>query len=121
VSVGGYDVELVGGFIGEDSYENSGSISYSYSTGFVSGSQANEVGGFAGEANFDDTAVDDYWDTKTSGTDIGVGNGHSDGITGLTTKQLRAGLPQGFDPSIWGQNRKINNGLPYLLANAPPE
>jgi hypothetical protein len=30
-----------------------------------------------------------------------------------------AALPEGFQPSVWGQNPKINNGLPYLLTNPP--
>jgi hypothetical protein len=34
--------------------------------------------------------------------------------------QLRFGLPQGFHPSIWAEDKKINNGFPYLIAN-PPE
>lgn len=42
------------------------------------------------------------------------------GVAGLTTEQLQSGLPAGFDPSIWGEDAKINHGLPYLLAN-PPE
>ena len=60
-----------------------------------------------------------YWDTDTSGTDTGVGNGSEDGVTGLTTAQLQAALPAGFDPTIWKQDPKTNNGLPYLLTNPP--
>jgi hypothetical protein len=41
------------------------------------------------------------------------------GVTGLTTEQLQSGLPEGFDPSIWGESADINGGLPYLLANPP--
>jgi hypothetical protein len=66
---------------------------------------------------------DDYWDTTTSGiTNLSQGAGYpSDdpGITGLTTSQLQAGLPTGFDPSIWAEDSGINNGLPYLIANLP--
>jgi hypothetical protein len=66
---------------------------------------------------------DTYWDTDTSGItnpDQGAGSPLNDpGITGLTTEQLQSGLPAGFDPSIWGENANINNGLPYLLANPP--
>jgi hypothetical protein len=64
-----------------------------------------------------------YWDTDTSGIKNpgqGAGNVPNDpGITGLTTEQLQSGLPQGFDPKIWGQNPNINYGFPYLLANQP--
>jgi hypothetical protein len=62
----------------------------------------------------------DYWDITTSGTTVGVGRGNAEGITGLTTTQLKAGLPAGFDPKIWAEDRKINHGLPYLIANPPP-
>jgi hypothetical protein len=41
------------------------------------------------------------------------------GITGLTTAQFESALPSGFDPAIWGEKPNINNGYPYLLANAP--
>jgi len=37
----------------------------------------------------------------------------------LTDAQLKAQLPDGFDPKIWGQSPTINNGYPYLLANPP--
>ena len=30
-------------------------------------------------------------------------------------------LPAGFDPKIWAQDRKINKGFPYLIANPPPQ
>ncbi|HEX4081169.1 MAG TPA: GLUG motif-containing protein [Rhizomicrobium sp.] len=90
-------------------------LSTSYSTGAVSGAYP---GGFIG---FGDDDFSDYWDVTTSGTDVGVGEGNSTGVTGLTSQQLQAGLPAGFDPTIWGQNANINNGLPYLLANPPPQ
>ena len=51
----------------------------------------------------------------------GAGNIKNDsGITGLTDAQLKSRLPAGFDPAIWGQRKKVNNGYPYLLANPPP-
>jgi hypothetical protein len=50
----------------------------------------------------------------------GAGNIPNDpGITGVTDAQLKSGLPEGFDPKIWGSDPKINNGYPYLLANPP--
>jgi len=39
----------------------------------------------------------------------------------LSDEQLKAALPPGFDPAIWGQSASINNGYPYLLANPPPQ
>ncbi len=90
-----------------------GSVTSSYSVGLVgSGS-----GGFVCRgANFDN----DYWDTTTSGTNYGACNDeNAQGVTGLTTQQLQSGLPQGFDPKIWAENPKINNGLPYLINNPP--
>ena len=62
-----------------------------------------------------------YWDTDTSGTDQGTGRGNKNGITGLNSAELQSGLPNGFDPTIWAQNPKINNGFPYLIANPPPK
>jgi hypothetical protein len=66
---------------------------------------------------------DTYWDTTTSGiTDPskGAGNKKNDpGIEGLTTVQLRSGLPDGFSGAVWGEKSSINGGLPYLLANPP--
>jgi hypothetical protein len=64
-----------------------------------------------------------YWDLDTSGVSDpgqGAGNVPNDaGITGLTDTQLKSGLPDGFDPKVWGSNPKINNGYPYLFANPP--
>jgi hypothetical protein len=37
----------------------------------------------------------------------------------LTSKQLKSGLPAGFDPTIWAEDPKINKGFPYLIANPP--
>jgi hypothetical protein len=66
-----------------------------------------------------------YWDTTTSGIgklSQGAGNiRHDPGIRGLTTEQFQSGLPKGFDPKIWAEDSKINNGLPYLIANPPPK
>jgi hypothetical protein len=108
-----------GGLVGG----NDGDISDTYSTGAVTGPYW--VGGLIGadEAEAGDL-TDTYWDMDTSGVDDpskGAGTPSNDpGITGVTTEQLRSGLPSGFDPSIWGESADINNGLPYLLAN-PPE
>jgi hypothetical protein len=98
-----------------------GSVSDSYSTGTVSG--PGYVGGFVGQ---DGGTIDDtYWDTTTSGiANLGQGAGNvsnANGIKGLTTAQLQSGLPSGFDPSVWAENAAINDGIPYLIANPPPQ
>jgi hypothetical protein len=87
---------------------------------------ANDFGGVIGDDDQQPGSMsDDYWDLDTSGVadpSQGAGNIPNDpGLTGLTDKQLRRGLPAGFDPSTWGRRKKINNGYPYLLANPPPE
>ncbi len=96
----------------------------SYSTGSIKAGSGAFVGGMLG---FDDTSFRafsaTYWDTTTSGvTDPskGAGNKKNDkGIEGLTTAQLRSGLPDGFSSTVWGEESSINGGLPYLLANPP--
>ncbi len=116
-----FKLGAIGGLIGS----NGATISFSYSTGQVNGGGAVDyVGGFVG---YDQTAgeiADSYWDTTTSGiTDSGAGAGNrlnDPGITGMTTSQLQAGLPEGFSDSIWSERENINGGLPYLLANPPP-
>ncbi|HEY5047188.1 MAG TPA: GLUG motif-containing protein [Rhizomicrobium sp.] len=111
--LGGY-AEYVGGLIGYNS--DASSISSSYSVGHVS--RGSYTGGFIG-LNSSSSMDDSYWDTNTSGTDVGVGSGDATGVTGLTTAQLQAGLPTGFDPTIWAENPKLNGGFPYLFANPP--
>src|SRR5579862_3534414 len=105
---------LVGGFAGEAFLGNA----TSYSTGAVQGGAGSYVGGFAGDVE-DTTFNDCYWDTITSGTDQGIGRGNASGITGLTTTQFQSALPSGFDPAIWNEQSKINDGFPYLLTNPP--
>jgi hypothetical protein len=105
----------VGGFVG---YAFSSTIQTSYSTGAPKGHGRNSaIGGFAGRLFFSPTFVDTYWDIDTSGIDHENGAG----IVGLSDAQLRSGLPDGFDPAIWGQDPNINNGYPYLRANPPPK
>ncbi|HSC18034.1 MAG TPA: hypothetical protein VLC74_03880 [Rhizomicrobium sp.] len=100
-------------------------IRRSYSVGHVTGGSGTLVGGLVGEDVSNSGNISDaYWDLDTSGvTDPsqGAGNIPNDpGITGLTDAQLKAALPNGFDPQVWGQNPNINDGYPYLLANPPP-
>ncbi|MBV9571377.1 MAG: hypothetical protein JO056_09065 [Alphaproteobacteria bacterium] len=100
---GGYSV---GGLIGMHQY---GSVSASYSTGPVVARKKTACGGLIGYAY--STVSQSYWDSDTSKCG-GVGQP-------LTDQQLKSGLPDGFDPNIWGQSPNINNGYPYLLANPP--
>jgi hypothetical protein len=48
-----------------------------------------------------------YWDTQTTG------QATSNAGTGMTTAQLRAALPTGFDPAIWGITPNLS--YPFLL------
>ena len=92
-----------------------------YSTGAVSAGSGSYVGGSIGvdtATNGTNEAI--YWDLDTSGASNGAGFPTNDGgVTGLTSQQLRSGLPAGFDSTAWAQNPKINNGYPYLVGMAP--
>ena len=109
----------VGGLIGV----NFGGASYAYSIGKVTAKHPYYIGGFLGVDHAQQTFHSSYWDLNTSGIDDpshGAGNVPNDpGITGLTDSQLKSGLPTGFDPKIWAQDAKINNGYPYLIDNPP--
>ncbi len=110
----------VGGLVGH----NYAPISDSYSTGEVSGGNKKTRGGLIGFDEAPDGSLSDtYWDTDTSGIvalSQGAGNIPNDpGIAGLSTTQLQAGLPAGFDPQIWMESKKLENGLPFLIANPP--
>lgn len=115
-----------GGLAGLNADGDGGSptLSSLYSTGSVSGAGAT-VGGAIGADAADAENSNLYWDLDTSGVSDpaqGAGNIKNDpGITGLTDTQLKSGLPAGFDPKIWRQNPKINNGYPYLINNPPPK
>ncbi|MGD0191521.1 MAG: GLUG motif-containing protein [Rhizomicrobium sp.] len=113
------DGGLNGGLIGVDG----STVSSSYSTGAPTGENHVYVGGFVGDDDSTNGFSNDYWDTTTSGiTNLsqGAGNIANDpGITGEPTPQLQAGLPSGFDPTVWAESPSINNGLPYLIANPP--
>jgi len=108
-----------GGLVGWQGANGTATINESYSTGAVSGNGGiGTVGGMIGIGG-PGAVTTCYWDTTTSGTDNGVGGGNISGLTGLTSKQLRSGLPAGFDPAVWAEERKINNGFPYLIADPP--
>jgi hypothetical protein len=107
----------VGGLVGADT----SGILASYSTGTVAGGANSVIGGSVGNVVKGAKNSATYWDTTTSGTDTGVGEGSLSGIAGLTTAQLQSGLPSGFNPTIWNESANINDGLPYLISNPPPK
>ena len=106
--------QYVGGLVGFDY----GTVSQSYATGAVNGSS--DLGGLVGwnAGNVSSS----YWDTTTTGQTNGVAiNFGTFSATGLTTPQLQAALPSGFDATAWGSNSgiTINNGDPFLLWQLP--
>jgi hypothetical protein len=107
----GFNEPVAGGLVGATS---PGTIQTSYSTGVASGSI---FGGSVGMC-FQTTATNVYWDTMTSGDTLGCGEG-SAGVTGLTTSQLKSGLPTGFSAAIWAEQRHVSRGMPYLLSLGP--
>lgn len=126
-AVHGTDNAQLGGLLGSV-FANV--VRNTYSTGAVSGSTTPGrfipgIGGWVGFAEAIDRPnfTHDYWDVDTSLQTVGCGEARQGGCpkpTGLSDAQLKAQLPAGFNPSIWGQSPSINNGYPYLLAN-PPE
>jgi len=114
-----------GGLVASNANNQDGypSISRCYAAGAVSGTSGS-AGGLVGYDQFTSTMKRNYWDMTTSGiTDPsqGAGNVPNDpGIKGLSDKKLKSGLPKGFNPKIWNEDPNINGGLPYLIANPPP-
>jgi hypothetical protein len=104
-----------GGFAGATGDDSV--IAESYAAGLVSGGAEGLTGGFVGQTQV--AFSDDYWDVTTTKQNTGGGNGNVAGITGLTSNELRSGLPDGFTPGIWAQKRTLNKGFPYLIGNAP--
>jgi hypothetical protein len=112
------DRAFIGGLVGG---AGDMTIISSYSLGVPSGKRISFKGGFLGQRAGTTTVTSGYWDTTTSGTNIGVGQGSDAGVTGLSSQQLQSGLPAGFDPKIWTEKSGVNNDLPYLIANPPPK
>ncbi len=109
----GQNSSTMGGFVGA-ALPNS-QIAMSYSTGSTTGGTT--MGGFIG--NNQGGAAWAYWNTSTSNTMDATGSGSSDGISGYTSAQLRAGLPPGFDSCTWAEAPAVNLGFPYLINNPP--
>jgi len=113
---GGTGSSGIGGLAGDDNgYWTTSLITTSYATGNVIGaSGSTNVSGLVGYHAWSGVLVtSSYWDTQATGQSTSAG-----GI-GETTTQLQAGLPAGFDPTVWGINPAINNGYPYLLLQPP--
>lgn len=92
----------------------------SYAAGALAGPASDQIGGVVGFDQGAGGCSDAYWNVTTSGVSQGAGNIVNDpGITGLTSKQLRSGLPAGFAKSIWNETAGINRGFPWLIANPP--
>jgi hypothetical protein len=108
----GQNGSTMGGFVGNANIVSN--IATSYSTGTPAGGTT--IGGFAGFNNATATSTWLYWNTTTSGISQATGNGNDTGITGLTSNQMRAALPTGFDSAIWTEVTGVNYGLPYLIA-----
>jgi len=120
----------LGGLVGQ----NGGSIDGSYAVGSVAAGPGSATGGLvaaqqralgpggqAGDwlgrplvlAGAAGTVTSSYWDIRSTGQPTSAGG------TRLTTAQLIAALPTGFDPGIWTINPA--QSYPYLLfaANVP--
>lgn len=109
----------LGGLVGY----NNGTISDAYS----SGTQTDSGGIIGGLIGYDNSKAgsltDTYWVRMPKGVTNsadGAGNEPNDpGITGLTGKQMIAGLPAGFSAGVWVESGKTYEGLPYLLVSPP--
>jgi filamentous hemagglutinin family protein len=84
----------VGGFVGDNSAVSfyPGTIEQSYATGSAAGAFPSITGAFEAR-NFNGTIANSAATTEAF---------------------LKAGIPSGFDPTVWGINAAINNGYPYL-------
>jgi filamentous hemagglutinin family protein len=104
---------FVGGLVGQvnGTGATAGSITSAYATGIVTvGSGSTSVGALVGQDV--GTTTSGYIDISTTG----VSTGFTD-ATGLSTAALQAGLPAGFDPSVWGII--AGKSYPYLLGIYP--
>ena len=91
----------IGGLVGWNDY--GGKVLASYATGAVMGSENSQyIGGLVGESSGTATVSASYWDTETSGQQVGIGSDDADdngaidgsetaqdGATGKTTSELK--------------------------------
>lgn len=92
------------GFAG---FNRLGTILNSYSTGSSNGGPGFEVE-YSGSVT-----TNGYWDKDSSGVSYSAGG------TGLTTAQLKSGLPTGFSSTFWAIDPAVNGGYPYLKWTVP--
>ena len=84
--------DVVGGFIADNNTATE--VEFSYSAGVVSG--ATNTGGFIGTHSTQSTLLNgNYWDTENSGFADGIGDGPSDGVTGLQTAEMTGDEAEG--------------------------
>jgi len=100
-----------GGLVGNNA---GGTVTTSYSIGAVTGGKRIRTGGLVGLGDESDVTAS-YWDVDTSG------QRKSNGGIRISDPKLKSGLPDGFDPGVWGSDPNINHGYPYLLALPPPQ
>jgi filamentous hemagglutinin family protein len=109
----------LGGLVGY----NSGNVSFAYSIGTQTDVGGTNGGLFGDDYSSAGSITDTYWVMVPKGNTNpadGAGSEANDpGITGLTMKQMIAGLPAGFDPTVWAESGATYKGLPYLLALQP--
>lgn len=115
---GGTSLSDVGGLVGfnwdaPSSPVLNGEVIDSYATGTVSGGF--QRGGLVARSFAGGSVTTSYWDAQTTGQALSAG-----GI-GLTTAQLKAGVPDGFDAATWAIDPTINDGYPYLRWQIPAE
>ena len=122
-STGGGDAAYIGGLLSQN---GGGTIERAYAAGKITspspacGNGGNCVGGLYGLEDGSNN-VHVYWDKTTTKVAQAAGNEGSDpGTRGLSNKTFVAQLPKGFNPKMWAENPNINDGLPYLIANPPP-
>ena len=109
------DEYSAGGMVGD----NNGTISETWSSGSVEA--GSEAGGLIGR-NFDGPVSGNYWNSETSGTESGVGDGSVDGITALTPSEMR--LQDSFEDWNFDDTWKIDEeeSYPFLqdVEQEPP-
>ena len=99
----------VGGLIGV----NSSSLMSSYTEPLsISGSGA--TGQLPGWNN---GSINSSYATVGGNSLVGVSLGIESGSAAVSSATLQAGLPSGFDPSIWSQNRQSMPACPHCIGN----
>ena len=105
-------------------------ISAVYETGNVSTTDTDPgvcVGGFVGSNNVGPNThsiANALWDTDTNSQQSGYSTNDDcspnggEGISAITSANLKGQLQTGFDSAIWALDSQ--NGFPYLIANPPP-